>query len=482
MRILAVDRAGDGLLDVLIRAKRAGHQVRWYLGNYDRWRRPVGRGLVEMVNDYREWEKWADLVILPTNDRYMAEMEAWQKRGVPVIGGTPASAAWEIDRLVGMKAFKEAKIPVPTYKEFQDYDSAIRYVKSEGRAFVSKPCWAEDNKALTYVGKSADDMLYMLQRWKRKHGRPKGPFILQEKIKGIEFAVGGWFGRDGFCGVWEENHEFKKLMPGDIGMNTGEMGTVMRFVNKSKLADKVLKPLAPMLHKLRYTGNIDVNCIVDDEGNTWPLEFTMRCGWPAFNIEQALCDGDYMKFLADLQMGECVPPHCIGEVAVGVIVAIGDFPHSHMTRKEVVGIPIWGLSVDDPNVHLCEAQMVDGELRTAGDYVMVVTGTGATVQAARRAVYRRLDRLEIPASPFWRIDIGQRLSRELPELQKHGYAMGMEYAAGDKMSKSSVDFEHPAQGPHHCSQCRHFLSEDEACKIVAGHIEAIDWCKKFSKR
>lgn len=422
MRILAVDRAGDGLLDVLIRAKRAGHQVKWYLSSYDRYKRPIGNGLVDRVNDFREWEKWADLVLLPCNDRYMQEMASWQRRGTPVIGGTPDSAAWEIDRLCGMKVFKDAGIPVPEYKQFTDYDSAMRYVRSEGRAFVSKPCWAEDNKALSYVAKSADDLLFMLQRWKRKNGRPKGPFILQEKIEGTEFAVGAWFGKDGFVPVVEENFEGKKLFAGDLGVNTGEMMTAMLFTKKSKLFEKVLKPVEQLLHRLKYRGNIDCNCIIDKDGNPWPLEWTMRCGWPSYNIEHSLLDGDMMEFLAGLVTGGAKSPHRLNEVALGVVVAIGDFPFSHITRKDVVGIPIWGVSVDDPHTHLCEAQMVDGQLQTAGDYVMVLCGCGPTIQSARRSVYRRLDRVEIPASPFWRVDAGRRVMSQLDGLHQQGYA------------------------------------------------------------
>ena len=422
MKVLIVDRAGDGMLDVAIRAQRAGHQVKWFLGSYDRYKRPVGKGLVDIVNDYRAWERWADLVLLPANDRYMAEMESWKRRGVPVIGGTPASAAWEVDRIAGMKAFKEAKIPVPEYKEFRDYDSAMNYVRQEGRAFVSKPCWAEDNKALSYVGKSADDLLFMLQRWKRKNGRPKGPFILQEKVDGTEYAVSGWFGPAGFAQVIEENFEGKKLYSGDLGPNTGEMHTCMMFVKQSKLFDKVLKPVENQLHRLKYVGSVDVNCIVSDDGEPYPLEWTIRFGWPSFNIEQSLIDGDMMEFLAQLAKGKAESPHRLNEVAIGCVVGIGDYPHSHMTRKEVVGVPIWGADVDDPNIHLCEAQMVDGQLQTAGDYTMVVTGTGPTIQSARRSVYRRLDRLEIPASPFWRDDAGRRVSRQLPRLHENGYA------------------------------------------------------------
>jgi len=47
-----------------------------------------------------------------------------------------------------------------------------------------------------------------------------------------------------------------------------------------------------------------------------------------------------------------------------------------------------------------------------------------------------------------------------------------------KLAKSAVAFEHPAKGPHHCSECRHFVSPGN-CRIVAGTISPRDWCKRF---
>lgn len=48
-------------------------------------------------------------------------------------------------------------------------------------------------------------------------------------------------------------------------------------------------------------------------------------------------------------------------------------------------------------------------------------------------------------------------------------------------TKSDAAFEHPAQGPHHCSQCVHYLRRG-SCRIVAGIIEPGDWCKKFEMK
>ena len=99
-------------------------------------------------------------------------------------------------------------------------DQAIAYVKKQDRPFVSKPSGDAD-KALSYVAKSPADLVYMLERWK-KSSKLKPPFILQEKVDGIEMAVGGWFGPHGFNRGWCENFEFKKLMADDYGRGRAE--------------------------------------------------------------------------------------------------------------------------------------------------------------------------------------------------------------------------------------------------------------------
>jgi len=65
---------------------------------------------------------------------------------------------------------------------------------------------------------------------------------------------------------------------------------------------------------------------------------------------------------------------------------------------------------------------------TAGDYVLVMSGTGPDVKSATDSVYRRLDKLVVPNSPMYRTDIGRRLRKQLPLLQAKGYATGMEFS------------------------------------------------------
>lgn len=442
MRVLFVEKSADGLLDLAIRAKALGHEVRFHLPSYDQHRNPVGRGFVEREADFQRGCQWAELIVAGGNDCQQPALDMWRKRGKLVVGSSVEAAAWESDRSKGMAVFRAAGIPVPPYRSFTSYDDAIAYVKKQDQPFVSKPSGHCDDKAMSYVAKTPADLVYMLERWKRSGKRAGQEFILQEKISGVEFAVGAWFGPNGFVREWEENFEHKKLFAGELGPNTGELGTISRWVARSKLAEKMLLPLETYLHRAGFVGCVDVSVIIDEDGTPYPLEFTTRGGWPALNLECAAWDCDFVEFFAALARGK--PPrrvHRLDEVVCGVVLALPDFPYSHATRKEVVGVPIYGLSPRlQEHVHFAQAMMGEAPQQngssittapmpvSAGDYVAVITGTGENVQAARRAAYGHLKQISMPSSAFYRIDIGGRLAKQLPELQRHGYAVGMKFS------------------------------------------------------
>jgi phosphoribosylamine---glycine ligase len=72
-------------------------------------------------------------------------------------------------------------------------------------------------------------------------------------------------------------------------------------------------------------------------------------------------------------------------------------------------------------------QVVEKDMwATCGDYVAVVTGTGKSVKQATERAYNVVKEISVP-DLMWRDDIGEKLEKELPELQKHGYATEFTY-------------------------------------------------------
>ena len=441
MRVLIIEPHADGLLDLAIRAKAAGHSVRYALQGMDRQKHSDGHGLVERVADWRPHMRWADLVLVGSNGKNMAEFDRWAAEGVPIIGKGAAAVQWELDRLAGMAAFKAAGIPIPPFRHCATLDEALAYVVKRDEGMAVKPSGDVTDKSLSFVAKTGKEMIWRLSRWKKEGKRFPSGLILQDRIEGIEFACGAWIGPDGFAGGWEENFEEKRLFAGNLGPNCGEAGTVMRLTKSSKIASKVLAPLEDRLVSLGYSGNVDVNCIVDNEGTPWPLEFTMRFGYPAINIELALHSGDPIEFLAGVAAGKPPNTRRLNEIAVGVVLAIPPYPFGHETTEEVVNVPIWGITpaIED-QLHFCnvaigaapdlaEGHVVnESHLVTSGSYMLVATGCGSSVVEARNQAMRVLGRLTIPASPFFRVDIGTRLRSGLDKLQHHGFAKGMAYA------------------------------------------------------
>lgn len=423
MKILMIALDCDGI-SFAIRCITAGHQVKvWFPKDTT-----AGDGLIVKVPEWRPHMKWADLIFVTENSKLGPALEPFFKADYPIVGCNMRGAELELDRAKGQECFEQCNIDTLPYEVFSSYDKAIAFVKKENKAFVVKPWGGTSDKALSYVpprGYEVEAMIWKMARWK-KDGL-KGDFILQECVRGTEMGVSGWFGPGGFSRWIEEDWEEKKLMNDGLGPNTGEQGTILRHVKKSKLFDEMLKPLESYLSDINYVGNINVNCGIDDTGKPWPYELTMRPGWPDFDILQTVIQGDPCEWMVDLLEGRDTLKMTT-DIAVGVVMTHGDYPIGDVLDESAVGFPIYGIT--EENEHCIFPSLVrseGGQLETAGTYVMIVAELGRTVQEAQKGVYEVCKEIKWPSDIMYRTDIGKRLKKELSVLQEFGYAMGMEY-------------------------------------------------------
>lgn len=439
MLVLEFEDAGCGLPFVLACIK-AGHEVRYWLRPENN--QAIGDGM-KGVEKIKNWvpsaANWADLVFCTGNDEYLPKLDAIRRKGVAIFGPTAASAKLEIEREAGMRLFEKAGIEVPEYKTFRTLAEAEAHVRQHPERYVFKTLGSEEDKSLSYVGKSPADLIARIQRWAKLGLNPKGKVMLQKFVPGIELGVSRWMGRDGFIGPYNENFEHKKLLSGNCGPNCGEAGTVMKYTDDSLLGDMVLEPLEQHLVEMGHLGDIDVNCIVDETGQPWPLEFTARPGWPALNIMLATHKGDPAEWMLDACEGRD-SLEVDSSIACGIVLAQPDYPYSKATKAATLDIPVYGPStgnrkyVHPQSVKMAILPAMKGEeviekrmWATCGDYVAVVTGCGKSVRQATERAYKVISEIQIP-DMIYRDDIGEKLEEELPKLHAHGFATEFKYA------------------------------------------------------
>lgn len=447
-KILIVDNDGVGL-SFAWRCVQAGHEVKWFLANKPNINKATGDGFkgIEKVDNWVPHVQWADLIFPTSNDMFIEKLTFFKRRGAPVFAPSPASARLEIDRKTGLEACVEAGLNVAPYKTFKSMSEARAHVVSTSARYVFKTMGDNEDKALTYCSKHAADMLSWLDRMIALKCEPKGDVMLQDFVEdGVEMGVSRWMGSKGWVGQWNESFEHKKLMSGNYGPNTGEMGTIAAFVNESKLGEETLGKLEGKLLELGHLGDSALGFMIDPAGKAWVLEWTCRPGWPIFNMMLGSMSGDPAQWMIDAVHGVDSTSFKT-DVGCCLVMAHGDFPYDKMSEEEISGVPIYGITkgskrhLHPQNVKIDILPDMDGDRlvqrpvwNTTGSYVMVVTGYGSSVRQAADRAYGTVKKLHI-SNLILRDDVGESLKAQLPKLHAMGYAKHFVYNMQDQESK-----------------------------------------------
>lgn len=435
MKVLLIDQDGVGLSFVL-RAAAAGHEVKWFIKPRDTNSKNIGKGFkgVDKVDNWVSFTKWADLIFCTSNDDYIERLAFFKRQGYPVFAPSPESVKLEVSRATGMKLLEKVGIECAPYQTFKTMAEAEKHVLKTEERFVFKTLGDNEDKSLTYVSKSPADLV----AWMRRTPPPKGEVMLQKFVKGTEMGVSRFMGSKGWVGQWNESFEHKKLMPGNHGPNTGEMGTIAYFTKTSKLGDETLAKLEDALLKLGHVGDTALGFIIDEEGKPWPTEWTCRLGWPIANMMLGATTGDPVAWMADALKG--VDSTSFREdIGCCLVLAHGDFPYGNKPREELEGVPVYGITRGNrDHIHPQAVQVeklpdMNGDKylerkmwATAGDYVAVITGFGKDVKQAARRAYKTADQLHV-SNHILRDDVGECLEEQLPVLHKLGYAEHCDY-------------------------------------------------------
>lgn len=420
MRLLFVSRWAL-IHDLAWEVKKEGHDVRYcVLSKADR---EVGDGLLEKVESWEAHKDWADVVVFDDSE-FGETCEKLRREGKAVVGGTRYSDRLEFDRDFATDEMKAAGLRTIPSWEFTTFDDAIKFIRENPARWVVKPSGkAQSEKVLSYVGQEDDgrDVLTILEQYKRGWASRIKSFQVQKYVSGVEIAVGAFYdGRDFVLPAFV-NFEHKKMMNDDIGPSTGEMGTSGFWAGENVLYRETL---AKMKDRIRgYVGYFDINCIANSNG-IYPLEITPRFGYPTVNLQVEGVLSKWGEFLHAIAEGRPTQLRAKRGFQVAVVVAVPPFPFvdPEAFRKYSEDAAVIFKRPMSEGIHPCDVKIEDGRWLLTGNsgYALVVTGSGSTMDDARKEAYNRVRNLHIP-NMFYRTDIGERWHRDGDLLQTWGY-------------------------------------------------------------
>lgn len=417
--------SNDGLhIDCAWRIVREGHDVRYYISNSDE--NDIGDGFVPKVDAWEPHVDWADVIVFDDvlgHGQIAADLRA---QGKSVIGGTPYTDRLEDDRSFGQDELRSVGVNTLKYQEFDDFDTAIAYVKANPRRYVIKPSGEAQNiKRLLFVGMEEDgsDVVRVLEAYKRVWSDMIKVFQLQNRVTGVEVAIGGFFNGHRFLYPLNVNFEHKKLFPGNIGPATGEMGTSMFWTGPNRLFNQTLRKMEPKLAAEGFVGYIDINCIVNGQG-IYPLEFTARFGYPTIQIQSDALTMPLADFFHNMATGADRDIKVRKGFQVGVRLVVPPYPFRDVKTFESYSkdATIVFKKPGHDGVHIEDVKCVKDEWVITGSsgVALVISGHGATMREARAQAYRRIDNILIP-NMYYRKDIGERWFEDSDKLHSWGY-------------------------------------------------------------
>jgi hypothetical protein len=154
--------------DIAWQVAKEGHEVRYCIE--DEKERDIGDGFVAKVRDWEREVYWADVIVFDDTLGQGEKAQALRAKGNVVVGGTPYTDRLEDDRSFGQEELKKEGINIVPYRDFDNFDDAIAYVKENPERYVIKPSGAAGNvKRRLFVGDEDDgqDVIRVLEAYKK---------------------------------------------------------------------------------------------------------------------------------------------------------------------------------------------------------------------------------------------------------------------------------------------------------------------------
>ncbi|MBC8220727.1 MAG: phosphoribosylamine--glycine ligase [Proteobacteria bacterium] len=407
------------------------HALVWKLKNGDAAREifcaPGNPGIAEIAEcvplqvkqiielaDFAEDNKIDLSVVGPEDPLTDGIVDLFEKRNLPVFGPNRQSALLEGSKAYAKKVMERFNVPTAEYCEFDDFEKALAYVKTQGVPIVIKADGLAAGKGVTVAETLAEAETALRSIMVQKvFGESGTKVVIEECLRGEEMTVLAFVdGKTVLPMVPSQDH--KPVFDSDRGPNTGGMGAYSPVPQLEKwlpeINERVLRPVAEGLAEegTPFSGILYAGLMITENGPK-VIEFNVRFGDPEAQVILPRLENDLAEiFLAvtEKRLHE-VKLRWQSGASVCVIAAAPGYP----------GPPTKGLPITLPEVHLAGTQIFHAgtaiqneQLVTSGGRVFGISAQGTDIAEARKHAYSLLEKVQFNGKHFRRDIAAKALS------------------------------------------------------------------------
>ncbi|HQC07596.1 MAG TPA: phosphoribosylamine--glycine ligase [Kaistella chaponensis] len=411
MKILIVGNGGRESA-IAVKLKDDKRIAKMYFAKGNATTATLGQNIYEdSVEGLREFalKERIDLTIVgPEAPLVEGIVDDFKAHGLKIFGPRKKTAELEGSKAFSKKFMQTHHIKTAQAVVFDAYQDAIDYVRKQTFPIVIKASGLAGGKGVVIAEDLAEAESTIHQFMiGRIFGDAGIQLVIEEYLKGFEASIIAFSNGDKLYPCIPVK-DYKKAGNGDVGPNTGGMGSVAPSPEFSAehyqdFEKNILTPTLEGLHSqnIRFKGFIFFGLMVTKNG-TYLLEYNMRLGDPETQVILPLMENELYDVIMDCLEGREIDLKFKNEKAVCLVLCSGGYPRNIETGFEIKNID----KVKNSQVLFAGAKRAGNKVITTGGRVLSLVATGNSYDEARKKVYEDAKPIQYDYE-YYRDDIGK---------------------------------------------------------------------------
>ena len=302
-------------------------------------------------------------------------------------------------------------IPTAKSKSFtkDTYDKATDYLKTQSPPFVLKADGPAAGKGVV-ISHNLNDALAVLKKMliDNSFGKSSEKVVIEEFLTGIEMSCFVLFDGKNYKTL-PYAKDYKRIGEGDVGLNTGGMGSVspVSFIDielKKKIDTQIIRPTIKGLieEKIDYKGFIFIG-LINVNGDPFVIEYNVRMGDPETQVVLPRIKNDFLEILLAIENQDLdnLDLDVDNNHFVNVVLASEGYPDSYTKGFEINGLE----RVHDSIIYHAGTTLKDNKVVTNGGRVISVVSSSDDFKKALLSSYNSIKKIGFKGKKYRR-DIG----------------------------------------------------------------------------